>query len=102
MSVSGSSPPLRLRSDVRLRTVEDEALVLRQRDAEVLGVNATGARLLELLAAGATLAAASAALAEEFAVTPEVAAADAEAFVAELLEAGVLERVPSTDTPEEP
>lgn len=92
----------RLRSDVRVRAVESEALVLRQHDAEVLGLNVTGARLLDLLAGGASVGAAAAALAGEFEVTPEDAARDAAAFVAEMVEAEVLERVAAPRPAEEP
>lgn len=81
----------RPRSDVRFRLLHPDAVVLRQEDAEVLVLNEVGGRTLELLAAGRSLGEAADALVEEFAVEPDVVAADLAEFVAELLEARVIE-----------
>lgn len=82
---------LRLRTDVRYRVVADEAIVIRQRAAEVLVLNEVGARILELLESAPSLDELVRALAAEFEAEPEVLRADAEAFLSELTEAGVLE-----------
>lgn len=81
----------RTRSDVRFRRIEEEAVVLRQDGGEVLVLNGTGARVLELLAAGLETREAARRLAEEHEVDLERAAADVRSFAAELGDAGVLE-----------
>jgi hypothetical protein len=84
----------RPRRDVRFRIIDGEAVVLRQEAGETLVLNEVGARVLSLIAEGHDLERASAALVAEFAVTPEVARADLEAFVTELSLAGVIEELP--------
>lgn len=84
----------RARADVRFRRIEDEAVVLRQAAGEVLVLNGIGARVLELLAAGAGPEDAARRLAEEFEVDLDEAAADVRSFAAELGAAGVLEPAP--------
>lgn len=85
--------PWRARGDVRFRRVDDEAVVLRQDAGEVLVLNRTGARVLELLSGGAGADEAARRLAEELEVGVAEAAADVRSFAAELGAAGVLEPV---------
>jgi hypothetical protein len=80
----------RVSPDVRWRVVDGEAVVVSQRSGEVLGLNETGARLLELIAGGADLADAVRTLADEFAAAPDEIEADATSLAHELVAAGVL------------
>ncbi|MEM6702125.1 MAG: PqqD family protein [Acidobacteriota bacterium] len=84
---------VRLRRDVRFRVVGDEAIVIRQRAAEVLVLNEVGARILQLLEGEPNLDELVDSLAQEFEAERSQLQADAVAFVAELVEAGVLEEV---------
>ncbi len=77
-------------SSVRYRKLLDEGLVIQQARGEVLALNATGLRVLELLDAGLALEAVATQLATEFAITPAAAHTDVQAYVAELQAAGVL------------
>ncbi|MEM1247885.1 MAG: PqqD family protein [Acidobacteriota bacterium] len=84
---------VRLRRDVRFRVVGDEAIVIRQQAAEVLVLNEVGARILQLLEGEPNLDELVDSLAQEFEAERSQLQADAVAFVAELVEAGVLEEV---------
>ncbi|HEY8021919.1 MAG TPA: PqqD family protein [Thermoanaerobaculia bacterium] len=85
---------LKRRSDVRFRIVDGEAVVVLQESAEVMVLNATAARLLELADGERPLAAIAAALAAEFEVEPEVLREDLLAGARELAAAGLLELAP--------
>jgi len=87
----GAETVFRLRPDVRFRRVRDEALVLRQGDAEVLGLNELGARVLELVAEGCSLAAMVDRIAAEYEVCRDRLRRDLEAFLAELADNRVVE-----------
>lgn len=78
-------------ADVRYRILDGEAVVVRQRAAEVLGLDAAGSRLLELLDGERTLRQVAQLLAEEFEATPGQIEVDVAEFVAELAAAGVVE-----------
>jgi pyrroloquinoline quinone biosynthesis protein D len=82
---------LRLRREVRFRNVGGEGVVLRQEAREVLVVNGVGARVLELLDGRRSVAEVAAVLREERDAPPEAIERDVEAFVDELLAAGVVE-----------
>ena len=77
--------------DVRFRTVLDEGVVIKQDNAEVLVLNEVGARVLELLDGSRTVAEVEAALAAEFDASPATIAGDVEAYLAQLLAAGIVE-----------
>jgi Coenzyme PQQ synthesis protein D (PqqD) len=82
--------------DVRYRRLGGEAVVLRQRQAEVLGVNEVGARLLDLVDSETPVRGLIARVVEEFDLAerpaPQVAAECLE-FLARLAAAGVVEEV---------
>ena len=84
---------LRRTSDVRYRVVDGEAVVVQQAAAEVLVLNETASRLLELADGATPLSAVAANLAAEFEVAGEVLAADLVAGARELVAAGLLEPV---------
>ena len=83
----GTEPRFRARDDVRFRLIADEAVVIRQRVAEVIVLNEVGGRILELLAgsdSGLTRAELVSALVEEYDVDSETLHRDVEEFLAEL------------------
>jgi Coenzyme PQQ synthesis protein D (PqqD) len=86
-----------LRPDVRYRVLLNEAVVIRQDAAEVLGLNWVGARVLELIDQGLTESETRDRLAQEFDVAPDRLQADVQTFIAELIELGVVESLPPGD-----
>ena len=86
---------LRKCADARYRNIGGEGIVVRQNAGEVLVLNDVGVRVLELLAAGGPVAGALETLAAEYEVDRAVLAQDVVAYLQELLEAGVVERVPA-------
>lgn len=78
---------------MRFRVVGGEGVVLRQEAREVLVVNETGARVLELLDGRRDVAAVHAVLAAERDGAPEAVRRDLEGFLDELVGAGVVEQV---------
>jgi hypothetical protein len=83
----------RRRSDVRYRIVGPEAVVVRQSVPEVLVLNGVGARVVETIDGTLTVGALVSALAGEYAVEREILERDVVAFLGELAEGGVIERV---------
>lgn len=82
-----TEPTYRIREDqLSWREVEDEVVLLDERDWTYLHLNGTGATLWKALADGATLGALVDALLGEYEVAREVAAADAQALVEQLVE----------------
>lgn len=82
---------LRLASDVRYRMLFDEAVLIRQEEAEVLGLNLVGARILDCVREGRSAEETVEVLEREFDAEPDLLAADVAAFLDELVELGVLE-----------
>ena len=81
---------LALRKDVRFRRVADEGVVLVQEDGRVLGVNDSGARVLELMDGQRTLREIVDVLEREVDAERTAIEADVAAFVARLREARAL------------
>lgn len=81
---------LALRQDVRFRRVADEGVVLVQEDGRVLGVNDSGARVLELMDGRRTLREIVDVLEREVAAERTAIEADVAAFVVRLREARAL------------
>lgn len=86
-----SATRYRRAADVRFRILDGEAVVVRQRAAEVLGLDAAASRILELLDGERSLEAVIAALTAEYEGEPEAIAREVEAFVEELVAAGIVE-----------
>ena len=82
-------------SDVRFRIVFDEAVVLKQDQAEVLVLNEVGARVLDGLKRGLRPSQIVGELETEYEASRAELEQDVERFVAELLEAEVV--APSGD-----
>jgi len=79
--------------DVRFRAMGEEGMAIRQQAGEVLVLNDTGMRILDLLDGQVTVAALIQQLASEYAVMPETLAEDIPAYLAELCAAGLVEKV---------
>jgi hypothetical protein len=71
--------------------VADEAVVVRQEDAEVLAINEVGASILELLDSSRSVRAVVAELLEQYDVDPRQLQTDVERFLRELRDAGVIQ-----------
>lgn len=91
--MSDSTTVFKHKDDVRYRLVGDEAVIVRQNAAEVLALNDVGARVLELIDANKTLAQVIETMSSEYEVGPDELAHDVEHFVAEMHDAGIVERV---------
>lgn len=85
----------RLRPGVLAQTALPRAVVLDSARGEYAEVNAVGTAILRLLIDGLDTDAVAARVAAEFAVTPDVAAADCGAFCADLVARGLIEPVPA-------
>ena len=88
---------MRRRRDVRFRTVDGEAVVVRQSAAEVLVLNEVAARLLALADGTTPVASWVEALAGEYEVDRAVLERDVLEFAAELVQDGLLEPVGAGD-----
>lgn len=84
---------LRPARDLRFRRIDDEAVVVRQRAGEVLVMNETAARLLELADGRSSIADWVEVLAAEYDVNREALERDVLAFTVDLAEQGMLEAV---------
>ena len=84
---------LRPARDLRFRRIDDEAVVIRQRAGEVLVMNETAARLLELADGRTSVADWVDILAGEYEVDREALERDVLAFALDLAEEGMLELV---------
>jgi hypothetical protein len=87
------SSVFRHRGDVRYRIIDDEAVVIRQEAGEVLGLNPTAARLLDLIDGEASVQELIDKMAEEFATGRDVLEREVPDFLKELLDAGVIEEL---------
>jgi hypothetical protein len=85
------SAVLRPRRDVRFRVVGDEAVIVRQEEAEVLAVNEVGASVLELLDSRRSVGEILEALLERYDVDRESLTSDVARFLSELRDAGVVD-----------
>ena len=79
------------RSDVRFRVVGDEAVIVRQEDAEVIALNEVGASVLALLDSRRSVRDVLDALLEQYDVDRESLSRDVARFLRELRDAGVVE-----------
>ncbi len=82
--------PLQIKDDIRFSRVEEEGVVLRQGEGEVLVVNEVGIRILELAQEGASPNRILAILEEEYDVEAGPLRKDVARFLEELTQAGVL------------
>jgi Coenzyme PQQ synthesis protein D (PqqD) len=87
----------RRKHDVRFRIIAPEAIVVRQSEPEVLVINEVGARVLERIDSGESMATLVAGLAEEYEVDPKKLETDVTAFIEDLAAGGVIESVGAPD-----
>lgn len=97
MSPLDSASILRPARDLRFRRIDDEAVVVRQREGEVLVMNETAARLLELADGRSSVADWVDALAGEYEVDRAALERDILAFAENLADEGMLEPVPGEE-----
>ncbi|HJX27538.1 MAG TPA: PqqD family protein [Thermoanaerobaculia bacterium] len=97
MSLLDTGSVLRPVRDLRFRRVDDEAVVIRQRAGEVLVMNETAARLLELADGRTSVAGWVDILAGEYDVDRGALERDILAFAADLADGGMLELVPPAE-----
>lgn len=83
--------------DLRFRTIGDEGMVVRQRAGEVLVLNDTGIRVLELLDGEISVGALLDILADEYQVETSELRQDIQAYLAELSAAGLIEPLPTSE-----
>jgi hypothetical protein len=86
-------------NDVRYRLLLNEAVVIRQDAAEVLGLNLVGARVLELIDQGLGQNGILETLAREFDASQPELEADVSAFLRELVELEIIESVQTAAGP---
>ena len=91
MESINSSTVFRHVDDIRYRIIDDEAVVIRQEAGEVMGLNPTGARLLELIDSEKSVEGLVDAMSEEFQMERAELERDVFRFLQELWEAGVIE-----------
>lgn len=94
MSLLDTGSILKTVRDLRFRRVDNEAVVIRQRAGEVLVMNETAARLLELADGRTSVAGWVDILAGEYDVDRAALERDVLAFATDLTEDGMLELVP--------
>ena len=88
------SERLRLRdADLVWRAADGEVVALDLHESEYLAVNVSGKILWEALGRGTTRACLVQCLIDEYALSPEAAERDTDAFLAELQRRGLLDRV---------
>ena len=86
----------RVAQDVRYRVIDDEAVVIRQTEGDVLVLNDVGARVLQLVGEGLTAAEIGDRVAGEYEAPEETIRNDVERFFGELEELKVIVRLPTT------
>lgn len=88
--MTSHTSPLRVRGDVVSRTMGDGAVLVDLRTNEIFELNATGARVWELVSETQPLTAVVDTVVREFDVTRAVAETDVADLVGELVERGLL------------
>ena len=83
---------LSVSSDVMIRQIGDEAVLLDLKTERYVGLDGVSTRIWQVLTSGGTVQAAYDALLAEFDVEPERLRADLEEFVQELLQFGLVEQ----------
>jgi len=87
------SPSFKLRSDVRYRVIDDEAVVVRQGEGDVVVLNQVAARVLELVGEGLASNEIGNQVASEYEAPEATIRADVDSFLGELEELNVIERI---------
>ena len=89
------SRSFRVAPDIRYRVIDDEAVVVRQREGDVVVLNQVAARVLQLVGEGLSPDEIGDRVAGEYEAPESTIRADVEKFLAELEDLNVLERLPA-------
>jgi hypothetical protein len=81
--------------DIRYRVIENEAVVVRQREGDVVVLNQVAARVLELVGEGLSEDRIGDQVVSEYEAPEAAIRADVEAFLGELEELKVIEPIPA-------
>jgi hypothetical protein len=87
------SSSFRIAPDVRYRVIDDEAVVVRQREGDVLVLNQVAARVLQLVGENLSPSEIGDRVVEEFEAPAKAIREDVERFLDELEKLDVLERL---------
>ena len=90
------SDSFRVAPDIRYRVIDDEAVVVRQQEGDVLVLNQVAARVLQLVGEGLSPDQIGDRVAGEYEAPEATIRNDVETFLAELESLNVLERLPAT------
>ena len=90
------SHSFRVSPDIRYRVIDDEAVVVRQQEGDVLVLNQVAARVLQLVGEGLSPDEIGDRVAGEYEAPEATIRADVEKFLGELEDLNVLERLPAT------
>ena len=91
------SSSFRVSPDIRYRVIDDEAVVVRQREGDVLVLNQVAARVLQLVGEGLSPGEIGDRVAGEYEAPETAIREDVQKFLAELEELNVLERLPADE-----
>ena len=89
------SRSFRVAPDIRYRVIDDEAVVVRQREGDVVVLNQVAARVLQLVGEGLSPDEIGDRVAGEYEAPEATIRVDVEKFLAELEGLNVLERLPA-------
>ena len=89
------SRSFRVAPDIRYRVIDEEAVVVRQREGDVLVLNQVAARVLQLVGEGLSPDEIGDRVTGEYEAPEVVIRDDVERFLAELEDLNVLERLPA-------
>ena len=90
------SSQFKVAPDVRYRVINDEAVVVRQREGDVLVLNQVAARVLQLVGEGLSPTEIGDRVAGEYEAPEATIREDVDRFIGELEELKVHERLPAT------
>lgn len=91
------SREFRIAPDVRYRIIDDEAVVVRQREGDILVFNQVAARVVQLVGEGFDVQQIGDRLVSEFDAPEATIRQDAESFFGELENLRVIEALPSKE-----
>jgi hypothetical protein len=91
------SKEFRISRDVRYRIIDDEAIVVRQREGDVLVFNQVASRMVQLVGEGLDVRQIGTQLADEFDAPEATIRQDVDTFFDELENLQIIEEVPARE-----
>lgn len=91
------SSSFKVSPDIRYRVIDDEAVVVRQREGDVLVLNQVAARVLQLVGEALSSVEISNRVVSEYEAPEETIRDDVQKFLAELEDLNVIERLPAAE-----